>query len=92
MVVTNQENEELPKAKPSLWREFKLLKLTRTVGGTLLYGVIINFIWLGIIDAKRCTDSSCESYTALLFLSLVLGFIVSLILNKIDPPKLEDLE
>ncbi|KKW38692.1 MAG: hypothetical protein UY87_C0065G0007 [Candidatus Peribacteria bacterium GW2011_GWC2_54_8] len=50
--------------------------------GTMGYGIIINFVILAIMDGNQCIEGPCDPYIFLLFLSLVLGFLLSLLIER----------
>ena len=68
-------------------------KLEKIFFGTLLWGVIINFVILTLIDnfdkSEECInrfsdDSPCTIYPLLLIISLFIGWLVSIIISKIE--------
>lgn len=65
---------------------------SKIINGTLLYGVIINFVILSWLDSKIDCDRSfdgavCSPYNLYLFFSLFLGWIISVILLKFEKRK-----
>ncbi len=66
-------------------KETKGIKL---VGGTLFYGVVVNFIILVIVDSRKCDSEFgfCNPYVFLLLMSLIVGFVVSYLTTRRRKP------
>jgi len=67
-------------------------KTHKKIFGTLFYGVIINFIILIYLDSKidcgrSFDDAVCTPYPLYLIISLFIGWIVSIFMQKIEKKK-----
>jgi len=66
------------------------MRFTRIFGGTMLFGIIVNIVILALSDRNSCDFPPCDPYLFYLATSLFIGFFVSYLLVKIDPPNLSE--
>lgn len=75
--------------------EDNIIKSKKLFVGTFFYGVIINFVILILLDnfdkSKECIKSTgegfCTTYPFLLIISLFMGWLVSIVISKIEHKK-----